>query len=113
MEKEFIRYDCNFNKVFVVIEKGQYNSELINCYAYRKINKYRFFTCKKYIIDDSSELFDQRCNSYILISEVNVNNYDEKINYLINSIMEQVNRVILNKKNKKESYKLLFSSEND
>jgi hypothetical protein len=108
MEKEFIRYDCNFNKVFIVIEKSKYNNELINCYAYREINKYIFFTIKEYIKNNNSDLFDKRCNSFILVSEITENNYQQKINYLIDSVMKQVNEVLLYEKNIKKSYKLFF-----
>lgn len=113
MEIEFIKYDCNFEKVFIIIKESEYCKGLINCYAYRKIKKYKLFTFKKYIEDNESDLFDKRCNSYINLSEVNKYNYNEKINYLIDSVMKQVNNILVKEKNKKESYNLLFSTENE
>lgn len=113
MEMEFIKYDCNFNKVFIIIKESEYCKGLINCYAYRKIKKYKLFTFKKYIQDEDSDLYDKRCNAYINLSEINKDNYDEKINYLIDSVMKQVNNTIAKKKNNKESYNLLFSTENN
>ena len=112
MEMEFIKYDCNFNKVFIIIQESEYCKGLINCYAYRKIKKYKLFTFKKYIQDEDSDLYDKRCNAYINLSEINKDNYDEKINYLIDSVMKQVNNILVKEKNKKESYNLLFSTEN-
>lgn len=111
MEREFVRFDCNSEKVFIIIKESEYCKGLINCYAYRKIKKYKIFTSKKYIKDKDSDLYDKRCNSYINLSEVNKDNYNEKINYLIDSVMKQVNNTIAKKKNKKESYNLLFPTE--
>lgn len=93
MNIEFIRFDLYGKKVYLEITKSNYSNNLINCYAYVKKQKFKIFNVKQYIIDIDSDLFDKRCNSFLLIYELNNNNKEKKINFLIEDVMKKVNNV--------------------
>jgi hypothetical protein len=112
MEKEYEAYDYDGNLFYLIIEQGQYKKELINCYAYRKKKILKIFNTKEFIENPDSILFDKRCNSYILSSEINTDNKDEKINYLLENVTNQVNEVIIRNNKYKKGLELIFSTEN-
>jgi hypothetical protein len=103
MENEFIKQDYNGDDVYFEIVRRY---DMIFCYAYKKVKK-RFLFCesfkKQYIYDFGSDLYDSRCQSWILLSELNSSNKGEKLEYLMQKAINEVNDSIQKKLKYKES----------
>jgi uncharacterized protein YaaR (DUF327 family) len=111
---EITEKDCNGEDVYLEIVESEHTENFLNCYAYRKVQKRFLFWKiieKKYIHNDStsfdSSLFDSRCNSYMLLSEIDSENIDRMVQKLTNKVLAQVNKSIKQKEKIENSKKLI------
>jgi hypothetical protein len=112
MEREFIRKDCDGNDVYLKLTKGNYVENLLECYAYRKVEKKGFFRTKivyEPIYKYQSELWDKRVNRCTTISSLNSDNKEKKLNKLLDDTMELVNESIIKHRQHKEAEDFLFN----
>lgn len=112
MKTEYIRKDCEGNDVYLRLERSEYVTTLINCYAYRKVTKKSWFkTYEEFepIYKFDSDLYDRQCNWFTTTSEINESNKDKILNKMFDIVMDEVNESITKEKRHNNALNLIFN----